>query len=101
MIKAKKRAYRQMGRKMVPKQMGRFLGNSLTVKKKRKDNRLILLYKGLKVKPGYIQMTLFPRIGVAEISIPWPFRFSLPAKMSICIASSPRLSGTGMTTQNP
>ena len=28
--KGEKRAYRQMGRKMVPKQMGRFLGNSLT-----------------------------------------------------------------------
>ena len=30
--KGEKRAYRQMGRKMVPKQMGRFLGNSLTDK---------------------------------------------------------------------
>ena len=28
--KGEKRAYRKMGRKMVPKQMGRFLGNSLT-----------------------------------------------------------------------
>ena len=43
-------------------------------------------------------MTLFPRLGVAEISIPWPFRFPLPIKMSIKVASSPRLSGTGMTS---
>ena len=42
-------------------------------------------------------MTLFPRLGVAEISITWPFRFSLPVKMSISIASSPRLSGTDWT----
>ena len=32
MIKAKQKAHRKMGRKMVLKQMGRFLGNSLTVK---------------------------------------------------------------------
>ena len=53
-----------------------------------------------RTKPGYLQMTLFPRLGVAEISIPWPFRFPLPIKMSIKIASSPRLSGTGMTSLN-
>ena len=37
-------------------------------------------------------MTLFPRIGVAEISTPWPFNYPLLVKMSISIASSPRLS---------
>ena len=42
-------------------------------------------------------MTLFPRLGVAEISTPWPFRYPGPVKMSISIVSSPRLSGTGMT----
>ena len=36
-------------------------------------------------------MTLFPRLGAAEISTPWPFRYRLPVKMSISIASSPRL----------
>ena len=36
-------------------------------------------------------MTLFPRLGVAEISTPWPFRYPLPVKMSICIASSPTI----------
>ena len=64
-----------------------------SLKKRRKDNRLILLYKGL--------MTLFPRLGVAGISTHWPFRYPQPVKMSICIASSPRLSGTGMTSLNP
>ena len=46
-------------------------------------------------------MTLFPRLGMAGISIPWPFRYPQPVKMSISIASSPRLSGTGMTSLNP
>ena len=43
-------------------------------------------------------MTLFPRLGVTGISTPWPFRYPQPVKMSIRIASSPRLSGTGMTS---
>ena len=43
-------------------------------------------------------MTLFPRLGVAGISTPWPFRYPQPVKMSISIASFPRLSGTGMTS---
>ena len=51
-------------------------------------------------KPGYLQMTLFPRLGVAGISTPWPFRYPQPVKMSISIASSPRLSGNGMTSLN-
>ena len=72
-----------------------------SLKKRRKDNRLILLYKGLKDKPGYLQMTLFPRLGVAGISTPWPFRYTQPVKMSISIASFPRLSETGMTFLNP
>ena len=43
-------------------------------------------------------MTLFPRLGVEGISTPWPFRYPQSVKMSISIASSPRLSGTGMTS---
>ena len=39
-----------------------------SLKKRRKYNRLILLYKGLKVKPVYQQMTLSPKLGVVEIS---------------------------------
>ena len=35
-------------------------------------------------------MTLFPRLGVAEISTPWFFRYPLLVKMSIIIASFPQ-----------
>ena len=42
-------------------------------------------------------MTLFPRLGAAEIGTPWPFKYPLLVKMSIGIASTPRLTGTGMT----
>ena len=57
------------------------------------------------VKPGYLQMTLFQRLGVAEISTPWPFIYPLLVKISISTASSstassPRLSGPGMTSLN-
>ena len=44
-----------------------------SLKKRRKDNRLILLYKGLKVKPVYQQMTLSPKLGVVGISTLWHF----------------------------
>ena len=39
-----------------------------SLKKRRKDNRLILLYKGLKGKAMYQQMTLSPKLGVVGIS---------------------------------
>ena len=39
-----------------------------TLQKKRIDNRLILLYKCLKVTPEFLQMTLSQRTGVAEIN---------------------------------
>ena len=70
----------------------------------RKGERIIDSYcytKVWKVKPRYLLMTLSPRLGVAGISTPWPFRYPQPVKMFICIASSPRLSGTGMTSLNP
>ena len=67
-----------------------------SLKKRRKDNRLILLYKGLKVKPVYQQMTLSPKLGVVEISTLWNFRLPLPIQMFIKVVSSPRLSGIGM-----
>ena len=61
----------------------------------------LYIVKLVKVKPGYLQMTLFPRLGVAGISTSWSFRYPQPVKMIISIASSPRLSGTGMTSLNP
>ena len=72
-----------------------------SLKKRIKDNRLILFYKGLKGKARIPTDVLFQRLGVAGISTPWPFRYPQPVKMSISIASSPRLSGTGMTSLNP
>ena len=68
-----------------------------SLKKRGKDNRLILLYKGLKGKARIPTDDLIPK----TISTPWPFRYPQPVKMSISIASSPRLSGTGMTSLNP
>ena len=48
-----------------------------SLKKKRTDNRLILLYKGLIVKPEYLQMTLSPGQGVVEIVTQRHFSFHL------------------------
>ena len=67
-----------------------------SLEKRRKDNRLILLYKVLKVKPVYQQMTLSPKLCVVEISTLWHFRLPLPIQMFIKVVSSPRLSGIGM-----
>ena len=72
-----------------------------SLKKRRKDNRLILLYKGLKGKARIPTDDLIPKTRRGKISTPWPFRYPQPVKMSIRIASSPRLSGTGMTSLNP
>ena len=58
-----------------------------SLKKRRKDNRLILLYKGLKGKPN---VTLSPKLGVVEISTLWPFRLRLLIQMFIKIASFPQ-----------
>ena len=82
-----------------------------SLKKRRKDNRLILLYKGLKGKASiptvinlifcsliYQQMTLFPKLGVVEISTQRHFRPPLLIQMFINVASSPRLSGIGMSS---
>ena len=67
-----------------------------SLKKRWKDNRLIFLYKGLKVKSVYQQMTLSPKLGVVEISTLWHFRIPLLIQMFIKVASSPGLSGIGI-----
>ena len=67
-----------------------------SLKKRKKDNRLILLYKGLKGKASVPKMTLSPKLGVVEISTLWHFRPPLPIQMFIKVVSSPRLSGIGM-----
>ena len=59
-----------------------------SLKKRRKDNRLILLYKGLKGKASVptddlIPMTLSPILGVVGISTLWHFRLPMPSKKII------------------
>ena len=67
-----------------------------SLKKRRKDNRLILLYKGLKGKASIPTDDLFPksRHGRNQHSI--AFRLLLLIQMLIKVASSPRLSEIGM-----
>ena len=65
-----------------------------SLKKRRKDNRLILLYKGLKGKASVPTDDL--KLGVVEISTLWHFRLPLLIQMFIKVASSPGLSGIGM-----
>ena len=67
-----------------------------SLKKTRKDNRLILLYKGLKGKASVPTDDLTPKLGIVEISTLWHFRLPLPIQMFIKVVSSPRLSGIGM-----
>ena len=64
-----------------------------SLKKRRKDNRLILLYKDLK---GKASVPTDPKLGVLEISTLWHFRLPLLIQMFIKVASSPRLFGIGM-----
>ena len=66
------------------------------LKKRRKDNRLIFLFEGLKGKASVPKMTLSPKLGVVEINTLWHFRLPLLIQMFIKVASSPRLSGIGM-----
>ena len=73
----------------------------VSLKKRRKDNRHILLYKGLKGKARIPTDDLIPKTRHGRNQQFWPFRYPQPVKMSISIASSPRLSGTGMTSLNP
>ena len=70
------------------------------LKKRRKDNRLILSYKGLKGKARIYIDDLIPKTRRDRNQLTCPFRYSQPVKMSISIASSPRLSGYGMTSLN-
>ena len=68
-----------------------------SLKKRRKDNRLILLYKGLKGKASVPTDDLIPKTRrcMNQHSL-WHFRLPMPIQMFIKVASSPRLSGIGM-----
>ena len=72
-----------------------------SLKKRRKDNRLILLYKGLKGKARIPTDDLIPKTRRGRNQHSLEFKYPQPVKMSISIASSPRLTGTGMTSTNP
>ena len=65
-----------------------------SLKKRRKDNRLILLYKGLKGKASVPADDLIPK--TRRCRNLWHFRLPLPIQIFIKVASSPRLSGIGM-----
>ena len=67
-----------------------------SLKKRRKDNRLILLYKGLKGKANVPTDDLIPQNRRCKISTLWHFRPPLPIQMFTKVASFPRLSGIGM-----
>ena len=51
-----------------------------------------------KVKPVHQDMSLFPRLSIVEISTLGHFRPPLLIQMFINVASSPRLSGIGMSS---
>ena len=72
-----------------------------SLKKRRKDNRLILLYKGLKGKARIPTDDLIPKTRLGRNQHSLAFQIPSVVKMSISIASSPRLSGIGMTSLNP
>ena len=64
-----------------------------SLKKRWKDNRLILLYKGLKGKANVPTDDLISKLGVVEISTLWHFRLPLLIQMFIKEASSPDYQG--------
>ena len=64
-----------------------------SLKKRRKDNRLILLYKGLKNKASVPTDDLIPKTRRCRNQ---HFRLPLLIQMFIKVASSPRLSGIGI-----
>ena len=67
-----------------------------SLKKRRKDNRLILLYKGLKGKTSVPTDDLIPKTRRCRNQPLWHFRLPLLIQVFIKVASSPRLSETGM-----
>ena len=59
-------------------------------KKKRKDNRPILVYKGLKGKARIPTDNLIPKTRRGRNQHSLAFRYPQPVKMSISIASPPK-----------
>ena len=67
-----------------------------SLKKRRKDNRIILLYKGLKGKASVPTDDFIPKTRRCRNSTLWHFRLPWLMRMFIKVASSPSLSGIGM-----
>ena len=68
------------------------------LQKRREDNRLRLLYKGLKGKARIPTDDLIQKNRRAEIKTHWSFRFPLLVQMPTRKVSFPKLSGTGMSS---
>ena len=69
-------------------------------KKRRKDNRLILLYKGLKGKARIPSDDLIPKTRRGRNQHTLAFQISSASKDVYKYSFFPRLSGTGMTSLN-
>ena len=69
--------------------------------KRRKNNRLILLYKGLKGKSGIPTDGLIPKTRRGRNQHSLAFQIPSASKDVYKITSSPRLLGTGMTSLSP
>ena len=74
-----------------------------SLKKRRKDNRLILLYKGLKGKARIPTDDLIPktRLGMNQHSLAFRIPSASKDVYKYSFSPPPRLSGTGMTSLNP
>ena len=70
-------------------------------KKRRKDIRLILLYKGLKGKARIPTDDLIPKTRRGRNQHSLAFQIPSASKDVYKYSFSPRLSGTGMTSLNP
>ena len=69
-----------------------------SLKKRRKDSRLILLYKGPKDKTSIPIDDLTPKNRRCRNQHSWLFRYLQLAKKRTKVVSFHRLSGTGMTS---
>ena len=70
-----------------------------SLKKRRRDSRIIMLYKGLRVQPVYLRMTLSPQLGMSEITTLWHFKPPLLILTFTRAASFPRLLEIGIHLQ--
>ena len=70
-----------------------------SLKKRRRDSRHILLYKGLKGEASIPTDDLTPWLGIAGMIILWHIRFPLLTLIFISVAFSPRTIREGITSR--